>query len=90
MTPADRLKVPTHVIAKSVGSETVLLDLEQGTYFGLNALGARIVTLLEEGKCFEAIRDTLLDEYDVEPEVLMADISAFIDELTAKNLLEPY
>jgi hypothetical protein len=66
--------------------EMVLLNLETGTYFGLDALGSRIWKLIEQGATEAAIFEQLLTEYAVEPLELRADLSAFLDLLGEKGL----
>ena len=45
-----RLSVPTQVMSRLVGDETVLLDLESGLYFGLDGVGRRIWESIGEGR----------------------------------------
>ena len=42
-------KIPSTVMTRTIGDETVILDLAGGTYFGLDPVGARIWQLIEEG-----------------------------------------
>ena len=44
MEITDRVAIPKDVMARQVGDETVILNLTSGTYYGLDAIGARIVT----------------------------------------------
>ena len=41
MTLNDNLRIPDQVATRQLGGETVLLNLETGTYFGLDAVGSR-------------------------------------------------
>ena len=45
MNLSDRVLVSSQVVAREVGNETVLLDLESGTYYGLDPIGARMWNL---------------------------------------------
>ena len=40
MNLSDSLSIPSQVMARTVGDETVILDLASGTYFGLDPIGA--------------------------------------------------
>ena len=42
MNVTDRVTIPSQVMARTVGDETVILDLAGGTYYGLDAVGARM------------------------------------------------
>jgi hypothetical protein len=43
--------------------------------------------LLAEHLCLEPAYRALLDEYDVQPEVLQADLIRLVDELAAQGLV---
>jgi hypothetical protein len=81
-----RLKVGESTVFTELDDEMVLLNLETGTYFGLDALGTRIWKLIEQGATEAAIFELLLAEYAVEPPQLRADLSAFLDQLGEKGL----
>jgi len=88
VTLNDSLRIPDQVATRKVGDETILLNLETGTYFGLDAVGSRFLELLEQnGKLADAHR-VMLEEFDVAPEVLEADLLRLSEEMCAKGLLE--
>lgn len=82
-----RLRVPENVVARDLADESVLLNLDTGTYFGLDAVGTRLWHLLAERGSPESAIETLLGEYDVEAPRLHSDVTALIDQLLAKGLL---
>lgn len=81
--------VSDSVVSASLDDEVVLLNVETGIYYGLDAVGARIWSLLEEGTDLETLEGRLLQEYVVEPEQLRADIAEFLDALQGMGLLWP-
>ena len=50
-------------VSSDLGGEVAILDLKGGTYYGLDAVGARIWSLIQEPKKVEEIRDILVSEY---------------------------
>lgn len=86
MNPNSRLSIPAHVMARTVGNETVILDLESGTYFGLDPVGARVWQLIENGHSISGICDVMLNEYEVSREVLEHDVLALAQELVTRKL----
>lgn len=74
-------------IASPVGDETVILQLKNGAYFGLDAVGTRIWELLKEGHDPAAICATMGQEYDVAPDVLEADVRRLLAELEATEIV---
>lgn len=83
---ADRLTVSPDVVFRELEGEAVLLDLESGTYFGLNAVGTRIWSLIQERDSLRSVLDAITDEYDAMPEVLERDLLRLAGELCAKGL----
>jgi hypothetical protein len=75
-------------ISSSLGEEAVILELKQGVYYGLNAVGARIWELLKEPRTAGEIRDVILDEYDAEPEAVTRDLLGLLTELADRGLIE--
>lgn len=77
-----------NVIARQVDGETVLLDLESSTYFGLNAVGSCIWALLGEGpKSLDAIADMVTAQYDIDRATASSDIAALLSELEEQGLI---
>ena len=75
-------------VSADLSDEVVMLDLESGVYYGLDAVGARIWSLIQEPRAVGDIRDTLLEEYQVEPNRCERELLALLRELAAKGLIE--
>lgn len=84
-----RWRISDQAIANSVADETVILHLGNGTYFGLDPIGARLWDTLSAGELPASICGSLLETYDVEPEQLADDLRALLTELASNNLVEP-
>ncbi|MEP0203736.1 MAG: PqqD family protein [Halioglobus sp.] len=76
------------VISQEVSGETVLLDLESENYFGLDEVGTRIWQLIESAGDLEAIFNTLMEEYDVDEEQLLGDLSDLVGEVEKLGLVK--
>ena len=87
MNLTDKVTIPTQVMARQVGDETVILDLASGTYFGLDPVGARIWQLMGEGQTLAGICDVMVEEFEVKREALEADLLALVAELKDKGLI---
>lgn len=79
--------IPSDVLARQVGDETVILHLGSGNYFGLDPVGARLWQLLDEGRTPAEACEQLLAEYEVSRERLEADLAALLQDLLANGLL---
>ena len=80
--------VSKDVLFQEVSGETVLLDLNSEAYFGLDEVGTRIWTLLNEGKTAVEMVDVLLEEYEVERETLEGDVRDLLTALIEAGLIE--
>ncbi len=89
MNLSDRVNIPTQVMARTVGDETVILDLASGTYFGLDPVGARIWGLMGESKTLAEICGQMLEEYEVSREELERDTLKLAQVLAAQGLISP-
>ena len=75
------------VVFAEVDGETVLLDAQSGTYFGLDEVGTRAWTLMTAGSSLGDVHAAILSEYDVAPEVLWADLAKLVGEMVTSGLV---
>lgn len=88
MNLSDRLQPSKDVVARKVGGEIVLLDLESGQYFGLDSVGARIWELIEcDQYSLSDIRDQIIAEYDATADVIEKDLLALVGDLRDRKLV---
>ncbi len=71
-----------------LGGEAALLNLQDGVYYSLDAVGARVWELIEEPRTVRDVRDTLLDEYDVDAARCERDLIALLKELAEHGLID--
>ena len=67
--------------------EIVALDVTRGTCFGFNSVASSVWRALAEPQDFDALRDQLLEEYDVNRELCEAELAELLGSLTAKGLV---
>ena len=87
LTLTDRVVVPEAVVSRELDGETVLLNLESGIYFGLDAVATEMWKALQPGCSLLDACSTLLAVYDVDPAVLRGDLLRLVNEMAAKGLL---
>jgi len=87
MKITDKIVIPPQVMARQAGEETVILDLATGTYFGLNPVGARIWTLLGEGKTLVQVCDVMQEEFDVSRANIERDVLDLVGQLREQQLI---
>jgi hypothetical protein len=74
-------------VSSEFDSEAVVLELGKGVYYGLNAVAARVWTLVQEPVAATAIRDALLADYDVEPARCERELIALLDDMASRDLI---
>ena len=87
MEKEQKFSVSDEVLFQEVSGETVLLDLASESYFGLDEIGTRIWTLLNEDASAGEMIDTLLEEYEVERQTLEADVGELLGNLLEAGLI---
>jgi hypothetical protein len=75
-------------VSSDLAGEVVMLSLKNGTYYGLDEVGARIWDLIQQPQSVGAVRDIILDEYAVEPERCERDMLALLSDLEDAGLIE--
>lgn len=70
-----------------IGDELVAMDVDAGTTFGFNSVAASVWRILSTPRSFEALRDELLDQYDVSAEECSTDLRRLLAEMIADGLI---
>ncbi|WP_176559382.1 PqqD family protein [Rubellimicrobium roseum] len=84
---ARTLKPSPETIESALGDETVILHMGSDTYFGLDALGTRIWAMIKDQRPLPEIRDSLAQEFGVDPSVIEVDMTRFLSDLLAHRIL---
>ena len=83
-----QIRRPAGVSSRELDGETVLLDLGSAQYFGLNETGSVVWQALGEGPTtIGAVRARLLREFDVDEQVLDADLAELLEVLETRGLI---
>ena len=80
------VEISDDAIFREMDGEAVILNLESGTYFGLDPVGTRIWQLLEEHGNLRVVFERMRQEFDVEPAVLETDLLRLVGEFADKGL----
>lgn len=75
-------------VSCDLAGEAVILNMNSGIYYGLNAVGARVWGLIQEPTTVSSVLDTLLAEYDVELVRCESDLFVLLDDLATRELIE--
>lgn len=81
------IRKSTDWLCARAGDEVMMMNASQGSYIGLNAVGARIWDLLDSEPDAEAICERLLAEFEVDEALCRAEVDAFLAELQAHKAI---
>ncbi len=87
-SPTSIVRPREGVLAREVGGEMVILNVELGTYYGLNEVGTRAWALLVGGAVLGDVRDRLLAEFEIDRETVTADLDRLLHELVRHGLID--
>ena len=80
-------------IYREIVDEAVLVPIHQDVadmdcVYTLNELGAFIWGLLEQPQSLETLKTAIMDHYQVDSEIVLADLQQFLDEMVSINALK--
>lgn len=76
-----------NVLATDLDDETIIMSIEQGTYYGVKQTARRIWELVEKPRSVYDLIALLSQEYRVEPEVCGPETITFLQELIQEGII---
>lgn len=86
--PDTRIVVSRDQVSTTLSGETIILQMRDGTYYGLDAVGTRIWSLIQEPVSLADVSATVEREYEVDGPRAMTDLIALVGELFDRGLIE--
>jgi hypothetical protein len=80
------INVPEFLYTQEIGEETILLDTQGGRYFSLDPVGTRMWQLVRQYGALRPAYEHLIEEYEVQPERLEADLLALTEKMVTCGL----
>jgi hypothetical protein len=84
---AALLRPARNVAAVKQGDRTVLLDVTQGRFYGLDGVAGRFWEMLENGVGLKEIEARMEHKYDVPRERIERDLRVLIEQLRGRGLV---
>jgi Coenzyme PQQ synthesis protein D (PqqD) len=78
----------TEQVSCPLGEEAAILNLKNTVYYGLDSVGSRIWSLLQQPRSVSELRDVLVDEYDVEAERCERDLLDLLEKMRVEGLIQ--
>ena len=86
-TEVIRYKAIKEHLCCELNGEAVILSLKNGKYYGLNPVASRIWELIQTPLSTDEIQNSILLEYDVESEMCEREVSTFLNQMAAEELI---
>ena len=81
------LKFPKTVMFNKVDDEIVLMDTQNGEYYGLNSTGTKMIELLLEHQDMETTVSIMAETHDAPGKQIRADLEDLVLELRGRGLV---
>jgi len=89
MTSTDNIvTLAAHASFRAIGEEGIILMTDSGQLYSTNASGTAFMKRVGDGATVGAILAELEGEFDVEADVLKADICELIDYLSEEGVVQ--
>jgi hypothetical protein len=76
------------VLDVDMDGELVMMNIEQGRYFGLNQTGTRIWALLDQPVVISDLCNTLMAAFSVDQKQCEQEVLAYLENLLTRGLLQ--
>ena len=76
------------IVYTDLDDSIVMMDVDEGQYYELDLIGARIWDLIEAPRPVAEICDALADEYDVDPDTCRDDTLEFLQTATEHRIVQ--
>ena len=90
MTPLSldqAVRISDDTVFRELNGEAVLLQLDAGMYYGLDAVATRMWQLIGEHGHLRAVFDAALVEFEIDAATLERDLLHLIGELESRRLI---
>ncbi len=85
---SKRISIARDVLINVVDGESVILNLNDERYYGLDQISTSMWDTLTTSESIQAAYESLINEYDVDGERLRRDLVAFAELLLKRGIVE--
>ena len=74
-------------IVNNLGEETVMMNVANGNFIGLNSVGTEIWNLLEEPMSFEVLLKKLMEIYEVSEKQCIDETLPYLNKMIGEKMI---
>ncbi len=82
------VKVTKEGLCRSIDREMAILNLQNGTYYGLDPVGAYIWSLMQQPTSVRELRDAMLEKYEVDEQRCERELLDLLQRMRSEGLVE--
>jgi Coenzyme PQQ synthesis protein D (PqqD) len=87
LSPSTAVEIPSHVVFRAFTAETILLNLQTGTYHGLNPTAGRMLETLQQHEVLQDAAAAIASHYGAAQDAVQADLLTLCSGLIGRGLL---
>jgi hypothetical protein len=88
ITPETVICRSEALLSNNLGEDVVMMDIEQGAYYGLEGVAARIWEFTETPLSVGSLCEKLTSGYEVSPEKCQQEVTTFLGDLVNRNIVQ--
>ena len=88
MIEPTAIRISTSAVFRALETGGVILNVESGDYYELNATGRFLWEQVQSGSDLDALAVALADQYGIDQASAEADVETFLGDLRKRHLVE--
>jgi hypothetical protein len=88
ISPASVIVASKNQVSATLTGEAVILDMADGVYYGLDSVGTRVWSLIQEPRALTDVASSIEAEFEVTRERALADLVVLAQDLATRGLVE--
>lgn len=82
-----RISRNPEILATELEEETVMMNINNGQYYNLTAVGSDVWNMIEQPTEFGAVLEKLQQEYDVDPSICEKEVREFLGDMAVLGIV---
>lgn len=87
MDPSTNLTRNDSIVFTELDDTIVMMDVDEGHYYELDPIAARIWELIDDGATVGAVCDALAEQYEVDPQECQQDTLEFLTQAVERGIV---
>lgn len=87
ITANTMVKRVDDIVQAEIDGELVMMSIENGEYYGLDAVACDIWARIDQPMSVDAICAEMIEKYEVSPERCLHDVITFVGQLKDNNIV---